>query len=471
MIHRKKIHYRYYIVVFTIVSIAFIYSKTQSKSKSVNRMTDNVTTKKSVPAWTKNAVIYEVNLRQYSVAGTFSEFEKNLPRLKEMGITILWLMPVNPIGIKNRKGTLGSYYSVKDYTAINPEFGTMADFKHLVNKIHEMGMYVIIDWVANHTAWDNEWVTKHPDWYVQDAAGNILAPVPDWTDVADLNYTNKEMRKGMIEALKFWLRETSIDGFRCDVAGMVPTDFWNEARPELDKVKTNFMLAEWEDPALNEIAFDMSYTWDFHHAIEDIAKNKKDASCLDSLFYKEFQKWQKDAYRMYFTSNHDENTWNGTAYEKFGDGLKAFTVLTFTIPGMPLIYSGQEAGLNKRLKFFDKDVIEWKKDEMSDFYKALIKIKKDNQALWNGAYGGDMRILKNSAHKNVFAFTRTKNDNKLLIVLNLSGNQGTVKIEDSTTNGKWKEVLTNAEVEFHDNTELPIKPWDYKIFVKRGSIN
>ncbi|NCO56430.1 MAG: alpha-amylase, partial [Bacteroidetes bacterium] len=344
---------------------------------------------KIVPEWSKNLTIYEVNLRQYSLSGSFKDFEKHLPRLQELGVGILWFMPIQPIGVINRKGTLGSYYSVNDYLSVNPEFGTIEDFKSMVKKIHELGMYVIIDWVANHTSWDNTLITGHPEFFTKDSLGKIISPVKDWTDVADLNYDNKGLRRYMIDAMKFWLKETDIDGFRCDVAGMVPTDFWEEVHPALDSVKKVFMLAECEDPKLHNIAFDMTYTWDFHNLITNIAKGNKNASSLVPLFKKEKNDYTKDAYRMYFTSNHDENSWNGTAYEKFGKGVKTFTVLSFIVPGMPLIYSGQEAGLNKRLKFFDKDTIEWKKDDFFNLYETLIALKKRNKALWNGAYGGD----------------------------------------------------------------------------------
>lgn len=210
------------------------------------------------PEWVKNAVIYEVNVRQYTPEGTFNAFTEHLPRLKTLGVDILWFMPVNPIGVKNRKGPLGSYYSVKDYTAVNPEFGTMEDFRRLVEQVHEQGMYAIIDWVPNHTAWDHRWTKEHPDWYKQDEKGEFVSPF-DWTDVIQLDYDNEEMRQEMIEEMIFWIRESDIDGYRCDVAHMVPVDFWDEARKELDKVKPVFMLAESDQYFLHKNAFDMTY--------------------------------------------------------------------------------------------------------------------------------------------------------------------------------------------------------------------
>ncbi len=459
----KKILRLYTLILIISAMVWFFNTSVKSQTRE-----EYISHKKSVPEWTKNMTIYEVNLRQYSKSGSFKDFEMHLPRLKEMGVEILWFMPVNPIGVLNRKGSLGSYYSVSDYTGINPEFGTMDDFKHLVKKCHEAGMYVIIDWVANHSAWDNKLITQHPEWYTQDESGKIIAPVPDWTDVADLNYDNKGLRSYMIESLKFWLTETGIDGFRCDVAGMCPVDFWNEVRPALDSVKKVFMLAEWEDPAFHEKAFDMSYTWDFHHLITDIAKGKKTASSLDTLFLKESEKYPADAYRMYFTSNHDENTWNGTAYEKFGDGVETFAVLTFTIPGMPLIYSGQEAGLNKRLQFFDKDTIEWKKDKFFDLYKTLITLKKENKALWNGIYGGKMNKIKTSDDEAVYAFYREKEGDEVVVILNLSDKSAKIQFSECPVTGTFTDVFTSKKVEIKSNSAFKMKAWEYIVVERRS---
>ena len=354
--------------------------------------------------WTKNTIIYEVNLRQYSESGSFKEFAEQLPRLKKLGIDILWIMPIYPIGEKNRKGTMGSYYSVRDYYSVNPEHGTLNDFIELVKKIHKMGMYVILDWVPNHTSWDNKLTIDHPEWYKKDSLGNFVPPVPDWSDVIHLDYNSEGLRKYMIEALKYWIQKTDIDGYRCDVAHMIPTDFWNEARVELDKVKPVFMLAEAEIPEHHDEAFDMSYAWEFYHIMNEIVRGKKTALDVDAYFEKTDSTYPKDAYRMYFTSNHDENSWNGTVKERLGEGAKAFTVLTFTVPGMPLIYSGQEADLNKRLEFFEKDVIEWKDHDLSDFYSVLINLKKKNKALWNGEHGGNMTRVHTSNDQAIFSF-------------------------------------------------------------------
>jgi cyclomaltodextrinase / maltogenic alpha-amylase / neopullulanase len=283
------------------------------------------------PSWSYNKTIYEVNIRQYTKSGTFKDFEKHLPELKEMGVGILWLMPINPIGEKNRKGTLGSYYSVKDYLAVNPEFGTMEDFKNLVKKIHSLGMHVIIDWVANHTSWDNNLTIEHPDFYKKDSTGNFISPVKDWTDAIALNYNNKELWGYMINALKFWVGKCGVDGFRCDVADMVPTPFWNKARKELNKIKPVFMLAEAEKPELQVKAFDMTYSWDVYKLMNNIAQGKESPSAFNSYFKTESERFSANDFRMRFTTNHDENSWNGTEFERLGDAASTFAAFTFVI--------------------------------------------------------------------------------------------------------------------------------------------
>lgn len=412
---------------------------------------------------TKKSTIYEVNIRQYTPEGTFKAFEKHLPRLKKMGIDILWLMPIHPIGEKNRKGSLGSYYSVKDYKGINPSFGTKEDFKALVKKIHDQDMLVIIDWVANHTAWDHPWIKEHPGWYTKDSTGKIIAPIPDWTDVADLDYSNKAMRKEMIEALKYWVKEFNIDGYRCDVAGMVPTKFWNTVRLELEKIKPVFMLAEAEQPDLHDVAFDACYAWNLHHIMNEIAKGKKNANDLKKYFPKQEKKFGKDVYQMAFTTNHDENSWNGTVFERMPNSYKTFAVLTFVVPSMPLIYSGQEAGLNERLAFFEKDTIQWKKHEMEKLYTKLIKLKKENPALWNGSYGGDMKILKTTVPAKVFAFLREKKDNKILAVFNFSAENTNVDIKDSLEEKQFIDYFSGEQVNV-DKT-MNLGGWEYRVLV------
>ena len=311
------------------------------------------------PEWSRKAVLYEVNIRQYTSEGTFRAFEEHLPRLKALGVDILWLMPIYPIGKTNRKGQLGSYYSIRDYVHTNPEYGSINDLKHLVAKAHAMGFHVLLDWVANHTAWDHTWTKTHPDWYEHDSTGHFVSPY-DWTDVIQLNYSNHHLWAAMVNDMKFWINKTDIDGFRCDYPGHIPMAFWDSARSVLQSVKPVFMLAEDEEhTALLEHSFDMNYAWELMHLTEHIAQGKDNASALSSYFLRQQKIYPPDAYRLNCITNHDENSWNGTVFERYGKGVKAFAILDFTVPGMPLIYSGQEAGLNKKLRFFDKDTIPW----------------------------------------------------------------------------------------------------------------
>ena len=417
------------------------------------------------PDWSYNKAIYEVNIRQYTPEGSFTSFEKHLPKLKELGAEILWLMPVHPIGEKNRKGTLGSYYSVKDYKAVNPEFGTIENFKSLVKIIHKMGMYVIIDWVANHTAWDNEWIINNPEYYTTDSLGNIIPPNPDWSDVADLNYANKELWAEMINALKFWVEECDIDGYRCDVAGMVPIDFWIEARTELQKIKNVFMLAEWDTPEVH-LAFDMTYDWKVHHIMNGIAKKQKTVVDLINQLKNNEEEFPQNAFRMQFTSNHDENSWNGTVFERMGNAAETFAVLTCVIPDMPLVYSGQEAGNNKRLSFFEKDTIQWKELELFNIYSKLFQLKKNNKALYNGNHGGQVVFLECSDKENIFAFTRSSDEHKIFCVFNLSDEPIECMIKGDSLPGSYKNYFTGQLEAFESSRLLNLKPWEYKIYTK-----
>ena len=419
----------------------------------------------SPPEWSKNSVIYEVNTRQYTPEGTFRAFEKHLPELKKMGIDIIWLMPINPIGVMNRKGSLGSYYAVQDYKKVNPEYGTLDDFKHLVTKIHEDGMHVIIDWVANHTAWDNVWVKTHPDFYNKDSTGSFIPPVADWQDVIDLNYDNKELWNYMIDAMDYWVKECDIDGFRCDVAAMVPTEFWVEARTSVSKTKNLFMLAEAGESFIHK-AFDMTYNWPLKDLMNDIASGKKDASEIVKYYKTEKRDFTKSDYRMVFTSNHDINTWDGSVYERLGPAAESFAVLCGTVSGMPLIYSGQEAGMNKRLRFFDKDTIEWKPDKMREIYSTLNHLKIENKALWNGAYGGDQKFLK-SNNKNVIGFVREKDDRQVFAIFNFSAEKQTVEFKNTTLRGKYLNLFNNSDVkEFKGALTFSLEPWQYYVYTK-----
>jgi glycosidase len=400
-------------------------------------------------AWSRSANIYEVNIRQYTPEGTFKAFSTHLPRLKKMGVDILWLMPVQPIGEKNRKGTLGSYYAVRDYTAVNPEFGTLADLKDLVRQAHGLGMRVIIDWVANHTAFDNPWTVAHKDWYLKNDKGELYpvtytdgAEPEYWTDVTGLDWRNRDLWKGMSEAMLFWVREADVDGFRCDVAGKVPTPFWIEARAALDRVKPVFMLAEADKPDLHEYAFDMTYGWDTKDIFKDLAKGKADARTLKAFVEHPPKSFPPGAYRMRFTSNHDENSWAGSDVELYGPAFKAMAVLAATLPGMPLIYGGQEAGLDKRIAFFEKDPIDWKDYRYAPFYTELLKLKHDNPALWNGQYGGAIQVL-DTGNDKVFAFRRQRERNVVQVVVNVSNapQRYTLPGAPAQTLGAWDYVI------------------------------
>ena len=418
------------------------------------------------PEWSKNVSIYEVNLRQFSTGGTFAEFETHLPRLKDLGVGILWFMPIHPIGEENRKGTLGSYYAVRDYLAVNPEHGTMEEFKALVKTIHDMGMYVIIDWVANHAAWDNPLLTDHPDWFTRDENGAFVPPVEDWYDVVDFDYSVPDMRAYMMDAMKFWVEKADIDGFRCDVAGMVPTDFWVDVRKELEEIKPIFMLAEWESPELVEHAFDMDYAQEFHGILNSLAMGAMEVTDVELYFEEQKDLYPPDAYRMYYTSNHDENSWNGSVYERLGSAAEVCAVLCATVPGMPLVYSGQEAGLRKRLEFFAKDPIEWNEHSFTSIYRSLLNTKKKHPALWNGTAGGDMIRVKTSHDDDVFAFCRTKAENRVLVITNLSENSLTMTLEDSRYHGTYSDVFTGETAILDPESKMQLIPWGYGVFVQ-----
>lgn len=417
----------------------------------------------SHPAWSHSTNVYEVNVRQFSKEGTFAAFEKSLPRLKEMGVEILWFMPITPIGIEGRKeneSQLGSYYAVRNYKEVNPEFGTMQDFKNLVARAHEMGFKVITDWVANHTAPDNPWMMRHPDFYQHDSTGNVVIPF-DWTDTRQLDYTNREMRDSMIAAMEFWVRETKIDGFRCDVAHHVPNDFWKDCIAALKKIKDVFMLAEGEDPQLHYAGFDATYTWSMMHTMEGYYKQKFNLDYFDSVLNHNISVYPKNAYRLYFTSNHDENSWNGTEFEKYGEAYKAFAVFTQTIyHSIPLIYNGQEEPNKKRLKFFVKDSIRWGKFEMAPFYSELFHLRKRNKALDADA---SYQRIATANDEAIFAYTRQKGKDKVLVILNLSPQPQHFTIKEPSVYGKPTNTFSGASVKLFENYVYEMQPWDFLV--------
>ena len=421
--------------------------------------------------WENDDNIYEVNIRQYTPEGTFSAFKEHLPRLKAMGVDILWLMPIYPISDKRKKGSLGSYYAISDYTKINPEFGTMDEFKALVGQIHDMGMRVILDWVPNHTGWNHSWIEEHPDFYTQDSTGTIIDPIDPktgeswgWTDVADLNYDNKAMRQEMRKDMAFWLTEVEVDGFRCDVAGEVPDDFWVNTIDTLRQLNPDiFMLAEAEHAEHRNICgFDMNYGWSFHHLMNEIAKGDKNATDIDKWFEEEASNYKK-GYFMHFLTNHDENSWNGTIEERMGEAADAFAVLAFTFDGMPLIYSGQEAGLNKRLEFFEKDSIAWGNYSKQDFYTTLLALKHDNSALWNGEAGGKLQRINTADNLDVYAFYREKDNNRVVVIVNLSDASQSITLDNAELSGSYSNVFANSTTEIADKMDIQLGAWEYLV--------
>jgi alpha-amylase len=420
----------------------------------------------SVVDWGYDSNIYEINIRQYTQEGTLQAFAKELPRLRDMGVEILWFMPITPISFEKRKGTLGSYYACSDYESVNPEYGNMDDFKNLVKDAQGMGFKVIIDWVINHTGWDHHWTKEHPDYYVRDANGNFTER-NGWDDVIDLNYNNPALRKAIIEAMRFWVDECNIDGFRCDMAHLVPLDFWVEARTSLENtVKKLFWLAECEVIAYHDV-FDATYTWKWMHKTEEFAKNQTDINGLWQLLQEYNDEFPQNAFRAYFTSNHDENSWNGTEYEKYGNLAKSLSVFSALWNGVPLIYSGQELPNLKRLKFFDKDPIEWNgKYELHDFYKKLLNLRKSSKALRAGDRSVITYKLQTNANDKAFCFLRKNQEQEVLVVLNFSGDNVNLEINDTVLNGGFENFFSGEQKDFSNEKILSLASWGYMVFVR-----
>ena len=431
--------------------------------------TQKPTTNMNLPSeWKHTTNIYEVNLRQYTQEGTFAAFEKELPRLKKMGVETIWFMPITPIAEKNKKGTLGSQYAAQDYTAINPEFGTMEDFKRMVNEAHRQGFKVIIDWVANHTGWDHVWTKTHPEYYLMDPKTNDFQIASGMDDIIELDYSKPELRKAMIDAMKFWVTETNIDGFRCDLASWVEVDFWQEARPQLDAVKPLFWLGEFDEidtPEYGKV-FDASYSWNWMHKSKDYYQKSESIQSLKDLLIK-YSNIGDGSQKAWFTSNHDENTWNGTEYEKYGAIAKPLAVFSATWNGVPLLYSGQELPNMKRLEFFEKDVIEWNGNyQLADFYKTLLNLKSNNPALRGGDANVGTHFISTTADDKIFAYLRKNGNDEVLVVLNLSKEDVTFSITDQNVNGKFKEVFTNTKHNFDNDKNFELKKGGYLVYAK-----
>lgn len=458
-------------------------SKAKKSDAAADAGRDSTFTTVNHPEWSRNAVIYEVNVRQFTDSGTITAFDSQLPRLKDLGVDILWFMPVYPISEKNRKGELGSYYAVKDYKGFNPEFGTIEQFKETVKKAHDLGMKVILDWVPNHSGCDNAWVEQHPDWYAKDSLGNMYGPY-DWTDVYKFDYSNPELRAAMIDAFKFWLTEVGVDGFRCDVAMEVPVDFWDEARPQLQAVKPDlFMLAEASVPALQKNGFDMGYNWPMKDLFSEIAATSgqysfknvngemrtfpvRHAADIDSLLASQAAAYPRDTYLMNMITNHDLNSWEGTEFERLGNLTDAFAVLSYTLPGMPLIYTGQETGLNRALEFFVKDKApEWEpRNKYFDFYKKLNHLKHTQKALLAGEEGGEMvRYMTESP--DLYIFSREKDNSRVIVFANLGSTSQEVKY----TGNAPEADATTVDFFAGEAAEFPtsLNPGEYRVYVDR----
>ena len=416
------------------------------------------------PKWSYSANIYEINLRQYTPEGTFGAFLKHLPRLKDMGIKILWFMPVTPISILGRLGSLGSYYAVKNYTETNPEFGTLDDFKNLVNEAHKLDFKVIIDWVANHSGNDNIWINEYPEFYCYDTNHQIIHP-DGWADVSKLNYDIPELRTTMIDAMKFWIEECNIDGYRCDMAHLVPLDFWVQAKKELSQRKEDiFWLGECEEPEYHEV-FDATYTWRWMHASEEFYHLRMNLQSLLTVLYKSVTEFPCNGFRTYFTSNHDENSWNGTEYEKYGDAAKLMAVFCCTWNGIPMIYSGQEMANKKRLKFFDKDPIEWDgKFELHDFYKTLLILHSSNEALRAGDPDIITKIVSHPDDPQVFSYLRKNGNHQVLTALNCSPKEIDFQVKE--VHGVFRNVFGGRDVNFDHEDSVFLRAWDFLVFEK-----
>ncbi len=426
------------------------------------------------PAWSRRATIYEINVRQYTPEGTFAALLPHLARIRALGIDAIWLMPIQPIGVKNRKGVLGSYYSVRDYRAVNPEFGTTADVVRVVAEAHRLGMKVLLDWVPNHTAYDHPWITEHPDWYEHKPDGSIHnardneGHETDWTDVAELDYGNRDMRRAMIADMRYWLDAAKVDGFRCDVAGGVPEDFWRDARDELARGRPAFfMLAEAEGPKYYD-AFDMTYGWSLWDLMVDVSKGKKPASAYAAYFARQDSVLPPDGYVMTFTTNHDKNSWDGTEFELMGANNAPSYVLAATgSRSLPMLYSGQEVTLNKRLRFFERDTIDWRGPSRAAFFRRVFELKHTQPALEAGAAGGAQRTLATSDSGRVYAFTRTRGPNTVLVAVNYGDGPARVTYAGLERPGDYADWFDGTRVTLGAGGALELPAHGYRVLVRR----
>jgi 1,4-alpha-glucan branching enzyme len=418
------------------------------------------------PEWSKDMVVYELNVRQYTEEGTFSAIEPHILRLKSLGVDVIWFMPIHPIGEVNRKGELGSYYSVMDFKGVNPEFGTMEEFMSLVDAIHEAGMHVIIDWVPNHSSWDNQLAADHPEWYRTDSSGTFISPY-DWTDVIQFDWSKDGLQEYMLEALLFWVEEAGIDGYRVDHPHVTPADFWARARVKMEEVKPVLMLAENEDRVeFFDNGFDMNYSWELHHVMNQVAQGEKSKDDLDEVLKRDFKTFPSYAYRMRFIDNHDENSWAGTINERMGDAQKAMAVYMYTIPGVPLLYNGQEAGLDKRLEFFERDPIEWRESDLAGFYTTLNTMKEENKALHNGQFGGEFSVVSTSGDSDVYAYRRVLGDNVVFTIINFSGEAAEFSINDQSMSGSYADLFGEESFTIDEAINIDLEGWGYMVLTR-----
>ena len=467
------------------MTFSFLLIISCKKSTKETATIKDIEIAKMSPEIMENAVIYEANIRQYSKEGTFAAFTKDIPKIKKLGVKIIWVMPIFPISETKRKATggdfasnikdeverkkaLGSYYAVSDFTKVNPEFGNIDDFKNLVKKAHQNGIYVILDWVPNHTGWDHTWIKSNPEFYTKGKDGKITHPLKEdgtsigWDDVADLNYDEKGLWAAMQKDMSYWIEKENIDGFRCDVAGMVPVPFWRETIGKLRAKKDIFMLAEaWEPELMHENIFDMAYAWDGHHLLNAIAKGEKTVKDWDAYMEKTSKQYEKNDILMNFITNHDENSWNGTVKERMGNASEIMLVLSYLMDGMPLIYSGQEYDLNHRLKFFEKDSFEKNRGRAWGLLEKLGELKNNNIAL-NGGKNSATYNRFDSYNDNVLTFERTNNGKKITFIGNLSSKE---QIFDTKEELTAKNIFSGQYKTFKKGQRTNLKPWEYFVLI------
>jgi alpha-amylase len=447
--------------LFLLLSAGFISCKSGTAPAPETAVAE---VESKIPDWILQGNVYEVNVRQYTPEGTLNAFARHLDRLEEMGVQTIWFMPLNPISTVDRKGSLGSYYAVSDYNALNPEFGTMDDFKAVVKAIHEKGMKVIIDWVPNHTGGNHRWMDAHPDFFVKDSTGKPAVAF-DWADVRQLDYKNEEMQDSMINAMKWWVNETGIDGFRVDVAWNVPAAFWQKCIPQIKAMGDKFMLAEGDSAYLPKSGFDAVYPWHMFKMMCKVASGERPAFALDSVKAESDLMYPAETIQLYFTSNHDENSWNQSDFGKFPGAVHApFAVFTQTMANsVPLVYSGQEEPVLRALKFFDKDPIVFDKFERAKFYTTLQNLRTNNSALSAGA---GFRKVAAGDPAAVYAYVRQKGDKKVLVILNLSAKEQSILVKDATLDGEALNVFGgNKENVF--KKEWKMEPWGYAVYEYR----